>query len=104
MGLIIVWTLPIILIFGLHINVAYAALLLVPPVAVGHFALKPIFGGKQLAEYLMTAFSFLQEPKHWTDMKEWEDPNSVYEINSVYWIGRRREHHLLADELESRSK
>lgn len=98
-GFYIIWSLPIILIFGIYLNIVYAALVIVPPALVGTLAIRPIFGGKTLFDFLRTAFKFVGEPKAWTDLKP-HKPAEVYTVNSEIWISRRRELQMLADMIE----
>lgn len=99
LGFYIVWALPLIIVFGIQLNPVYAVLVLVPPVVLGTFAVKPIFGGKTLIDYARTAIIFLGEPKAWADLKPYA-PKEVYEVSSEIWISRRRELQLLADIIE----
>lgn len=99
LGFYIVWTLPLVLAFGFQLNPVYAVLVLVPPVVLGTFAVKPIFGGKTLIDYGRTAVMFLSEPKAWADLKPYKT-KEVYTINSEIWISRRRELQILADMIE----
>lgn len=99
LGFYLIWSIPIILIFGIHLNPFYAVLVIAPPIALGTFAVKPIFGGKTLLDYVKTAIVFLGEPKAWADLKPY-NPKEVYEVSSEIWISRRRELQLLADMIE----
>lgn len=103
LGFFIVWSLPLILAFGFIMHPAYAVLLIAPPIVLGTFAIRPIFGGKTLIDFTRTAIRFLGEPKHWADLKPWHS-NETYEINTGIWIGRRREMQILADEIEGKNK
>lgn len=103
LGFFVVWSLPLILVFGVVLNPAYALLVVVPPIVLGTFAVKPVFGGKTLIDFAKTAFIFLGEPKAWADLKPYK-PNEVFAISSEIWISRRRELSLLADMIESKNK
>ncbi len=101
LALFIVWTLPLILIFGVQFNPLYAVFLIGPPIGLGIFATRPMFGGKTLFDFVKTAIVFLGEPKAWADFKAFQ-PKETYTINSEIWIGRRRELQILADMIESK--
>jgi hypothetical protein len=103
LGFYIVWAIPIILIFGIQLNPFFAVLVIAPPLVLGTFAVRPIFGGKTLIDFAKTAFIFLGEPKAWADLKPYK-PKEVYEVNSEIWISRRRELQLLADMIERQDK
>lgn len=97
-GFFIIWSLPLILIFGLVLNVYFAILVLAPPLVIGHYASKPVWGGKGLIDFTKTLITYLGEPKSWTDLKANKSFNKdKYFIESEIWISRRRELQLLAD-------
>lgn len=103
-GFIIVWSLPLILIFGLVLNVYYAILVIAPPLVLGHCASKPVWGGKGLIDFLKTLSTYISEPKIWTDLKPNKNPNkNKYYVESEIWISRRRELQLLADMREKQN-
>lgn len=103
MGFLIVWTLPMYLIFGLKLNPFYFVFLLAPPFVAGHFATKPAFGGKNLIDFVKTMVKYLGEPKGWLDLKSDNSlGKDVYYVENEIWIGRRRELQLLADIQEER--
>lgn len=102
-GFLIVWTLPMILIFGIHLNPFYAILVLAPPFVLAHFAVKPVFGGKSLVDWAKTTMKFLSEPKGWADFRPMKKlDKEVYYVESEVWISRRRELQLLADVKEGK--
>lgn len=97
-GFIVLWSLPIVLIFGIQLNVYFAVVTLAPPFILGHFASKPVWGGKGLIDFIKTLFTYMGEPKSWTDLKANKSTNKdKYYIQSEIWISRRRELQLLAD-------
>lgn len=98
----LLWSMPIVLIFGIHLNVYFAALVLVPPVFLGHFASKPVWGGKNLVDYMTTLFTYIGEPSSWTDLRENREKKNKYYVESEIWISRRRELQMLADLKEKR--
>lgn len=86
------WTIPIILIFGLNFSLPYLVLLIAPPIALGHYASKPVWGGKNLIGFVKSLWQFFQEPKGWADLKPTNTPDNedLYVENEI-WISRRRE-------------
>lgn len=98
MGFILIWTLPIFFIFGLILNPFYVLLMIVPPIAAGHYATKPVFGGKTLIPFTKSIIKYhLSEPKAWLDLKNSNYfGTQVFFIENEIWISRRRELRLLA--------
>lgn len=102
-AMFLIYTLPMIFIVGIYFNVGYFALLIIPPIVVGHYATKPIFSGKTLPDFLFTIIKFLGEPKFWMDLKKADSfGNDHYYTNQEIWVGRRRELQILADLKEER--
>jgi hypothetical protein len=100
---LIIWTLPIVLIFGIHFNIIYFALILAPPFLMGNFASKPMFGGKTLIEWAKSTVRFMGEPKGWTDLNPSKTLDSgQYFVESEIWISRRRELQYLMDQREKK--
>lgn len=94
---LLAYSLPMILIFGLKFNVIYLAAVFVPPIALGRFANRPIWGGRTLIDFIKITISFVGEPKGWTDHKSNNElGKAVYTIDHDIWVSRRREHQLLA--------
>ena len=100
---LILWAIPLFLTFGLILNPLFLAVLVVPPIALGHFATKPVWGGRGLLDFLKTLFGYIGEPKGWTDLESNNklDKEVLYVENEI-WISRRRELQLLADIKEGR--
>lgn len=97
-GFLIVYSLPIFVIFGIHLNPFFFAIWLGPPFIAGHFATKPAFGGKNLIDFTRTMVAFLFEPKGWSDLvADNSRGKDVYFVENEIWISRRRELQLLAD-------
>lgn len=104
-GFFLVWTLPLFVIFGLIPNPFYAALLIVPPIAAGHYSTKPVFGGKTLIPFAQAIFKFMAEPKGWADLKGSNSlGETVYSVENEIWISRRRELQLLVNLEKERKK
>lgn len=99
---LIIWTLPMFAIFGLHLNLLYVAFILGPPFLMGNFASKPLFGGKTLIEATKSTIGFIAEPKGWTDLNSSKTlDNGLLFVKSEIWISRRRELQTLADMREN---
>jgi hypothetical protein len=95
---LICYSLPLVLIFGLQLNPFFFATTFIPPLLAGHYATKPVFGGKTLIEFVKTMILFMREPKGWTDLNANNHMgNEVFFVENEIWIGRRRELQLLAD-------
>lgn len=103
---IICWTLPMIVIFGFKMNIFYLGFVLVPPIILGNWAAKPVWGGgRGLIDYVKTLTNFMSEPKGWTDLNATNKlDNEVFFTQSEIWISRRRELQKLAKEKEERDK
>lgn len=99
---IVGWTIPHIMFFGLMFNVWYLMWILVPPVALGIYATKPIFGGKTLFEATNTMVEFMSEPKGWTDYNNNAMREETYYISDEIWISRRTDLKFLADVIEGK--
>lgn len=101
MGFLLAWSLPMLLIVGIKFNPVYLAILLGPPILLGNFAGKPIWGGKPLFDFIGTSVKFIQEPKGWTDLQNNNMNEDTYFVDSEIWVSRRRELQMLADIEES---
>lgn len=97
---LIIWAVPIILLFGFPTGPFSVIVTIVVPVVAGNIASKPVFGGKGLLDFLRTLSSFVSQPKGWLDFKasnELED--EVLYVEDEIWISRRREIEMLEAEL-----
>lgn len=103
---ILLWTVPLLFIFGLQLNVYFVTFVIIPPFILGHFATKPAFGGKTLVDYVKSSFKFLfNEPKGWCDYRANNKlDQEVLQIENEIWISRRRELQYLADLKEAQIK
>ena len=94
---LLAYSLPIIMFFGFKMNIVYVAVVFAPPIFLGKFANKPIWGGRTLIDFIKVTFSFLGEPKGWTDHKNNNElGKAVYTVDYDIWVSRRRELQLLA--------
>lgn len=100
----IFWSLPLVVIFGLKLNVWFGALVIIPPIIFGHYASEPKFGGMTLIGWLKNALEYMTTPKGWSDSGPvYEtDCKAEYNFDSEIWISRRRELQILADLREER--
>lgn len=102
---IALWALPIVSIFGFHMNPWFLMFILVPPVFLGLQASKPVFGGKSLIDFVTTMFRFITRPRCWTDLKESNlHKPRVVDGEFEIWVSRRRELRYLAHLREERRK
>ncbi len=96
-----IWAGPILLAFGIILELWYAAIVLGPPIALGIYANRPVWMGKTFFDFAKTTAMFVSEPKVWADLKD-SKPDETYVMNSEIWVSRRRELQLLADVLEGK--
>ena len=97
LAFLLIWALPLTLVFGIPTGIVTFVLFYALPIAAGHFATKPIFGGRGLLDFLKITFSFLlNEPKVWTDLKAAPKDVEVSSVHQEIWISRRRELKYLA--------
>lgn len=99
----IIWTIPILLMFGIRFDPFYVTMAVAPPLVLGHFAAKPTFGGKSLIGWLKSTFTYIGEPKGWTDLRKSDDlDQGVFFVENEIWISRRAELYHLAELREKR--
>lgn len=101
---LIVWVVPILFISGLRFDLPFLVFLLAPPLVMGHFASKPVWGGKNLINWSKSLYNFLiLEPQGWADLKPMDNPdNQVFFTEHEIWISRRRELNKLFREKKRR--
>lgn len=90
------WTVPFLFIVGIYLNPWYIGLIILPPILLGTFATKNIFGGKNLMDFLNTLLAFSGEPKGWMDGENNNMKDDYYTVKSEIWVSRRRELQQLA--------
>ncbi len=102
LAFLILWTLPLLLAFGLPLDPFRLVVYLAPPIILGQVAIRPLFGGKTLMDFVKTAIGFVGEPKGWADMKPFDSgaKTQLYSTEHEIWISRRREYAMLADMIE----
>lgn len=101
LGFLIIWTLPLLLVAGIPTDPFRLVVYLAPPIALGQLAIRPIFGGKTLIDFVKTSVQFLGEPRGWADNKPFDAKGQIYTTEHEIWISRRREYAMLADLIES---
>lgn len=104
LGFLIVWVLPLFILFGIPTSPFTLVIYLAPPIVLGQLAVRPIFGGKTMMDFLKTAFVHLGEPRGWADGRPYNasSKEQTYSMGHEVWISRRRELALLADMLEGK--
>lgn len=102
---IVVWTIPLFLIFGLHFNPFYLAFILSFPAILALIGDKPLFDGRSIIDATKVTFKYLFSKKCFTDLAVSDiHTNPEYFIEKEVWISRRRELQHLAALWEERSK
>lgn len=105
MAALFIWTGPLLLIFGTPPQIWMWGIWLVPPFFIGHYATKPVFGGKGLFDWIATQINFIQQPRGWSDFNVDNDQeDTVYYIEQEISISRRREIDYLTNLARSRDK
>lgn len=94
---LILWGGTLFALFGLMLHPMYVALLIGPPIVLGHFATKPVWGGRGLIDFIKVSAKFIGEPRGWTDL----NPNNTGGSENLHteqeiWVSRRREMKILA--------
>lgn len=102
---LIIWTIPLFLIFGVILNPFYFIVLLAPPIVLANFASKPVWGGRGLFDFIKVLSRYIASPKSWADTKKADHliDGEFFFVESNIWISRRRELQFLADLKEQRS-
>lgn len=88
---ILVWSVPIVAIFGLIFKPWFAIVVLGPPFLAGYISDKPIFGGKTAVKFLKALFGFIREGKCYADLRVVPEKEETYTLEKEIWISRRRE-------------
>lgn len=102
---IIIWTVPLILVFGIYFNPFFLVLALGPPLGLAAIGDKPLFDGRGIVDASKTTLKFIFSNKCYTDLTVSDthtDPE--YFIEKEVWISRRRELMELAELWEEKSK
>ena len=87
-----VWSIPLILLFGLPTSLLPALLMFGPPVALATFATRNIWGGRSLLSFLKVMSTFLGEPKMWAGYHPVKSLKPDVAVPSFrVWVSRRRE-------------
>lgn len=102
---VMVWTIPLVMIFGINFNVFFLALAVGPPILLAVIGDKPLFDGRGIIDATRVTVKYLFSEKCYTDFTATDihkDPE--YSLAKEIWISRRRELMELADLWESDSK
>lgn len=100
---LLIWTLPILFALKFKFNPFTVVFAFAPPILLGNFAGKPVWGGKPLFDYLKTSIRFLTLPKGWTDLNDNDMKETTHYTESEIWVSRRRELQILADLEENKN-
>ena len=102
---LIIWTLPLILIFGLHFSIFFLAIAVGPPLGLAALGDRPVFDGRSIIDAVRVTFRFLFSRKCYTDFNV-SDIHTKPEhfIQKEIWISRRRELMELAEIWEKNSR
>jgi len=101
---LIIWTAPLLLIFGISFNVVYLVLLFSVPIALAMGGDKPVFDGRTIMNATKVTAKYLFSPKCYTDFTVSDtDKNPEYFVQQEVWISRRRELMKLAQLWEART-
>lgn len=87
----LIWSVPIVMIFGFIPNPFYAAVVLGPPIGLGYIANKPIFGGKTAVGFAKSLVRFLRESRCYADLRAAPSKEEEYYLEQEIWISRRSE-------------
>lgn len=100
-----VWAGIIITVFGFHMNPYFVMFTFVPPVILGWRAGSPVWGGRNLFDFIKVNSTYLFSPRVFTDMKVPKIKNKKkFFVEHVYWVSRRRELQKLAELRDERVK
>jgi len=102
---LVVWTLPMILVFGFHFNPFYLIFVASVPFLLAVAGDKPLFDGRGVIDAVRVTFKYIFSQKCYTDFTVSDihkDPE--YFIEKEVWIGRRRELMELAELWERKSR
>ena len=97
-----IWIVPIVYIFGFHMNPYFLFLLALPPFYLGGAASKPIWGGRGFMEFITVNISYALSPKTWSDLRATDnisDSGEGFDVDYSVWISRRREMRMLTDKI-----
>lgn len=105
----IVWSFPVyIFLNGILDSMMHPltlGIVFLPPFIFGHYASKPVFGGKTMKDFFKTQYNYMKQPKGWSDFKiDNDQQNSVYYISSEISISRRREIQYLKQIVRKRAE
>lgn len=102
---LVIWALPLILIFGIQFNPFFLALALGPPILLAAAGDKPLFDGRGIFDATKVSLRYIGTKKCYTDFAVSDiHTKPEYFIQKEIWISRRRELMELAELWEEKSK
>ncbi len=102
---LMIWTLPLLLIFGLQFNPFFLALAIGPPIGLAAIGDKPLFDGRGIIDAAKVTLKYIGSKKCYTDFTVSEiHKKQEHYIKKEIWISRRRELMELAELWEENSK
>jgi len=102
---IVIWTVPLVLVFGIYFNVFYLAFLASVPVLLALVGDKPVFDGRTIIDAVRVTVRYLFAEKCYTDFTVSDiHKKPEFFIQKEIWISRRRELMELAELWEKNSK
>lgn len=102
---LVLWTVPLVLLLGIHFNPFFFALVLAGPIVLAIIGDKPVFDGRGIIDAVRVTVRYIFTQKCYTDFTVSDiHKNPEYFIQKEIWIGRRRELMELAELWEADSK
>lgn len=88
--LLLIWALPIYMVIGFeNFNVYWAALMFVPPFAIGNYMAKPVWGGKSFYHFAKAYWGYITTPKQYYDGVHRKDLIKDYTTDSFISVSRK---------------
>lgn len=102
---LMIWTLPLILIFGIHFNPIFLAIAVGPPIGLAAMGDKPLFDGRGIIDAAKVTVKYVFSQRCYTDFTVSDTHKKPeYFIQKEIWISRRRELMGLAELWEDSSR
>ena len=102
---VVIWTLPVVFIFGLHFNPFFLAFAALGPILLGALGDRPVFDGRTIFDAIRVTIRYIFTKKCYTDFTVSDThENPEYFVQKEIWISRRRELMELAKLWEERSR
>ncbi len=94
---LLLWSGPILTLFGMHMTWWFLLFAFGPPVALAYLAGRPIWGGKKLPGFVKSNVAFAVSPKCWTDMYATHTEHGAWRTDTAVWVSRRAELRMLEE-------